>query len=278
MSCSVCSCSHGPSPISREGFPSHELGVRDDLHQRRPRVRQRALCRASSSWSGSVWGGPRASQTGGRDRGRVGEERENAHLTTTRGTEKRQHPVDPSEQSSPADTSGVGGGSGLRIGGGLWSWAQQLGAPIRCRLGYPTFGGQAIDESGLGRGEGDDTTGSPEPFEREGRPGTVAEQAFDTCSVLAVDPKQLRLLMLSRKYAQRRIVGPCSDGSRTDPFTPFSITSQGAPDAEVIAISMTGVSRRAEPIPGGGRPRAPASRRQLNCPPNRATRPPTCGP
>jgi len=60
-------------------------------------------------------------------------------------------------------------------------------ATARCRLGYPTFGGQAIDETGLGRGEGDDAAGSPEPFEREGRPGTVAEQAFDACPVLTLD-------------------------------------------------------------------------------------------
>jgi len=60
-------------------------------------------------------------------------------------------------------------------------------ATIRCRLGYPTFGGQAIEEPGLGRGEGNDAAGSPEPFEREGRPGTVAEQAFDACPVLTLD-------------------------------------------------------------------------------------------
>jgi hypothetical protein len=34
--------------------------------------------------------------------GWVGEEGENVHLATTRGTQKRQHLVDPSEQSGPA--------------------------------------------------------------------------------------------------------------------------------------------------------------------------------
>jgi hypothetical protein len=52
-------------------------------------------------------------------------------------------------------------------------------ATVRCRLG------QAIDEPGLWRGEGRDTAWGPEPFEREGRSSTVAEQAFDACPVLA---------------------------------------------------------------------------------------------
>jgi hypothetical protein len=34
---------------------------------------------------------------------------------------------------------------------------QQLSAAVRRRLGYPTFGGQPIDQLGLGRGKGDDT-------------------------------------------------------------------------------------------------------------------------
>jgi hypothetical protein len=55
----------------------------------------------------------------GEDDGWVSEEGENLHLATTRGTQKRHHLVDPSEQSGPTDTSGVAGASGIGIGAGL---------------------------------------------------------------------------------------------------------------------------------------------------------------
>ena len=50
----------------------------------------------------------------GGDDGRIGEEREDPHLTATGGTEQRQHVVDASEQDGPADLRGRG-----RSGGGL---------------------------------------------------------------------------------------------------------------------------------------------------------------
>ena len=54
----------------------------------------------------------------GGDDGRIGEEREDPHLTATGGTEQRQHVVDASEQDGPADPRGRGWG-----GGGLGGWA-----------------------------------------------------------------------------------------------------------------------------------------------------------
>jgi hypothetical protein len=54
----------------------------------------------------------------GGDDGRIGQEREDPHLAATRGTEQRQHVVDPSEQDGPADSR-----RGGRSGGGLGGWA-----------------------------------------------------------------------------------------------------------------------------------------------------------
>ncbi len=54
----------------------------------------------------------------GGDDGRIGEEREDPHLTATGRTEERQHVVDASEQDGPADPRGRGWG-----GGGLGGWA-----------------------------------------------------------------------------------------------------------------------------------------------------------
>jgi len=58
---------------------------------------------------------------------------------------------------------------------------QELGAAVGGRLGQP------IDESGVGRGEGNDAAGGMEPFQSEGWTSTVSEQPFDARAVLALD-------------------------------------------------------------------------------------------
>ena len=57
----------------------------------------------------------------GGDDGRIGEEREDPHLSAAGGTEQRQHIVDASEQDGPADPRGRGrrgGGSADGLGEG----------------------------------------------------------------------------------------------------------------------------------------------------------------
>jgi hypothetical protein len=57
-------------------------------------------------------------------------------------------------------------------------WSEQdLGAPVRRRLGYPTSGGQPIDEPRLWRVEGDDAAGGVEALQSKGRTSTVPEHA-----------------------------------------------------------------------------------------------------
>jgi hypothetical protein len=63
----------------------------------------------------------------------------------------------------------------------------EFGAAVRCRLGYPTFGGQPIDEPRLWRAERDDPGGGVESLQSKGRTSTVPEQPFDTCSVFTLD-------------------------------------------------------------------------------------------
>ena len=63
-----------------------------------------------------AWGPRVEAEEDGGDDGRIGEEREDPHLTATGRTEQRQHVVDASEQDGPADLRGRGRG-------GLGGWA-----------------------------------------------------------------------------------------------------------------------------------------------------------
>ena len=77
----------------------------------------------------------------GDDDGRVCDEGENPHGAATGGAEQRQHLVDPSKQDGPADTSGIGGASGLSIERWLWPWARGLGCGLaNARDGSTEFG------------------------------------------------------------------------------------------------------------------------------------------
>ena len=58
---------------------------------------------------------------------------------------------------------------------------QQLGAAVDVRLG------ETVNQAALGRGKGGCGVESVQPFEREGRAGTVADESLDTRSVLTLD-------------------------------------------------------------------------------------------
>jgi hypothetical protein len=60
---------------------------------------------------------------------------------------------------------------------------QQLGAAVDVRLG------EAVDQAALGRGKGGAGVEGVQPFEREGRTGTVADEALDARPVLALDAR-----------------------------------------------------------------------------------------
>ena len=112
-------------------------------------------------------------QEDARDDRRLGEEREDLHLSAATGTEKRKHAINASEEHGPADA-----GEPLQQ---LERREPELGAAVGRGSGKP------IDEAAVVRGQLSNTSGSIEPFGREGWTRAVPEQPLDACPVVSLD-------------------------------------------------------------------------------------------